>query len=67
MFLPGRSVTAEKEALQKAYKKIEVLCLSFLPDDAALRDACTISAQEVQCGDPDCSPIDTMITIMFKR
>ena len=32
-----------------------------------LQEACTISVQEVQCGDPNCAPIDTMVTFMFAR
>jgi hypothetical protein len=67
MFLPGRSVEDEKKKLQLAYKKIEEYCLQLMPEDPpAIRDECTISAQEVQCGDPQCAPIDTMITLLFK-
>ena len=65
MFLPGRSVQDEKAKLQQAYKKIEAMCTNLLPPP--LRAACTISAQEVQCGDPQCAPIDTMVTLQFDR
>lgn len=55
----------EKKALQRAYNKIEEMCIQIIPPH--LREGCVISAQEVQCGDPMCSPIDTMVTLMFER
>lgn len=67
MFLPGRNAEEERQALQKEYRRVETICLELLPADPALREASTISVQEVQCGDPECAPIDTIVTIMFPR
>ena len=67
MFLPGRNAEEERHALQTEYRRVERICVELLPSDPALREASNISVQEVQCGDPDCSPIDTIVTIMFPR
>jgi hypothetical protein len=67
MFMPGRNAEEERQALQKEYRRVESICLELLPADPTLREACTISVQEVQCGDPDCAPIDTIVTMMFPR
>jgi hypothetical protein len=65
MFLPSRSVNEEKQIRTAAYKQIEAICLALLPP--AMVPDCIVSAQEVQCGDPNCAPIDTMITLQFLR
>lgn len=65
MFLPGRSVDEEKAVRQAAFKKIEDWSKELIEVDA-VRQACLISAQEVQCGDPNCSPIDTLVTLTFE-
>ena len=32
-----------------------------------MREGVIVTVQEVQCGDPNCAPIDTAITIVFAR
>lgn len=67
MFLPENAAqgnTAEKER-KAAFKKIEEWSLKLIPEP--LRNDVTISVQEVQCGDPQCSPIDTAIAVVFDR
>ena len=64
MFLPDRSIADEKEKRQQAYKQIEEYCTSLIESNS-IKEACIISVQEVACGDPQCSPIDTMITLSF--
>jgi len=65
MFMPGRD--SQKEQLQKqlTYKRVEDVATKCIP--AAFRDAATVSVQEVQCGDPNCAPIDTVVTLLFER
>jgi hypothetical protein len=65
MFLPGRSVEIEKAKKQKAFKQVEAWCEAELP--ASARADCMVSVQEIQCGDPDCAPVDTAITLVFQR
>lgn len=67
MFMPGRNAEEERQELHKEYRRVESICLELLPLDPAIREASTISVQEVVCGDPECSPIDTIVTIMFPR
>ena len=64
MFLPDRSLVDEKEKRQKSYQQIEAYCSSLIESNE-IKDACIISVQEVVCGDPQCAPIDTMITLSF--
>jgi hypothetical protein len=65
MFLPNKNADAEKAALKRHYARIEAWALDIIPAD--LREEVQVSVQEVQCGDPDCAPIDTVVTIIFHR
>jgi hypothetical protein len=70
MFLPkGQSeVDAEKwaeTARKEAFARIEAQGMELIP--VQIRQGVQISVQEVQCGDPDCAPIDTSVTILFPR
>jgi hypothetical protein len=67
MFLPGNVSTLEKEAEERkaAFKRIEAWSLVIIPEK--LREGVAVSISEVQCGDPDCAPIDTTVTIAFDR
>lgn len=65
MFMPGRDVEAEKAAQQKIFRNVEAICMQRVPKE--FQEACTISVQEIQCGDPQCAPIDTVVTILFDR
>lgn len=69
MFLPDAAALNEKkvadERRKEAFRNIEKWSLELIPE--AIRDAAVISAQEVVCGDPECSPIDTAISIVFQR
>jgi hypothetical protein len=67
MFLPGQEATKQKEEEERkaAYKNIEAWSLSLIP--SAIRDDALVSVQEVQCGDPNCAPIDTAVTVQFTR
>jgi len=68
MFLPDAAALNEKkvadERRKEAFRNIEKWSLELIPE--AIRDAAVISAQEVVCGDPECSPIDTAISIVFQ-
>jgi hypothetical protein len=65
MFLPGRNIQQELQEKQRMYRRVEDLATSMLPPQIV--QDCTISVQEVQCGDPTCAPIDTVITLLFGR
>lgn len=65
MFLPNDNAPAEEEERRAAYQRIEGWALDEVPQE--LREDVQISVQEVQCGDPTCSPIDTTITVIFNR
>lgn len=65
MFLP-EAVDEKKQADERrkiAFKNIEGWCLDLVPED--IREDALISAQEVQCNDPYCAPIDTSVSIIF--
>jgi len=65
MFLPGRNADQEKQQKQKNFKNIEKWCEALLPEN--VKSECTVSVQEIQCGDPNCAPIDTAISLIFQR
>mmetsp|Transcript_602 Transcript_602/g.1247 ORF Transcript_602/g.1247 Transcript_602/m.1247 type:complete len:200 (-) Transcript_602:219-818(-) len=68
MFLPDAAAMnerkAEEERRKQAFRQIESWTLELMPP--AIRDAAVISAQELICNDPSCSPIDTSVSIMFQ-
>lgn len=51
------------ERRKEAYKKIDQWSLELMPEP--IREDAQVSAQEIVCGDPECSPIDTLVTIVF--
>ncbi len=67
MFLPDNQASKEKEDEDRkaAFKNIEAWSLEIIPTE--LRNDVSVSVQEVQCGDPECSPIDTVVTIVYNR
>lgn len=70
MFLPDnlrdiKSETAAEIAKKAAYQQIEKWSIDIIPSH--LREDVTLSVQEVECGDPECSPIDTAIAIIFSK
>ena len=70
MFLPRNENEINAEAKAKAerkeaYVRIEKWALDIIPKN--IHDDLQVNVQEVACGDPNCSPIDTAIGIMFAR
>lgn len=67
MFLPDNSALNERKLAEtrrkEAFRNIEKWSLELMPE--AIRDDAFISSQEVVCGDPECSPIDTLVSIIF--
>lgn len=59
----GRKQEDEKKQRAEAYKRIKAWAMQEIPEN--LQDGVIISVREVICGDPDCSPIDTAIAILF--
>ena len=51
------------ERRNKAFKNIEQWSLELIPEN--IRSDAQISSQEFECNDPNCSPIDTNVTILF--
>ena len=65
MFLPGRNAEQERADKQRILKRVEGWAEELIPEN--FRPDCTVSVQEVQCGDPNCAPIDTLVTLIFQR
>ena len=67
MFLPSGIDNKKKAEGERktAFQKIEAWSLEIIPE--AIRDQAQVSIQEVQCGDPQCAPIDTAVTVLFSR
>ena len=70
MFLPDnlRNTKAEdaaEVAKKAAFEQIEKWSMDIIPGH--LREDVMFSVQEVSCSDPECSPIDTAIAIIFSK
>ena len=70
MFLPQNDITAaEMQVAEKArrdgYSRIEQWSNDAIPVN--IRTGVVISVQEVECGDPNCAPIDTAVALLFPR
>ncbi|KAL7548462.1 hypothetical protein ACHAWF_012308 [Thalassiosira exigua] len=68
MFLPKNDATnaearSSEQARREGYSRIEAWATEAIP--AEIRRGVTISVQEVKCGDPNCSPIDVAVAILF--
>mmetsp|Transcript_9670 Transcript_9670/g.20497 ORF Transcript_9670/g.20497 Transcript_9670/m.20497 type:complete len:189 (+) Transcript_9670:438-1004(+) len=50
---------------KRAYSKIDAWSLELMPE--RIRGEAQVSVQEIVCGDPECAPIDTLITIVFEN
>lgn len=67
MFLPGNQSAQEQEeaARRAAFSRIEAWSLELTPP--SLHSGLQVSVQEVQCNDPQCSPVDTAIAIVYDK
>ena len=70
MFLPKNDTAiannqAAEQARREGYTRIEGWVMEAIPVE--IRRGVTVSVQEVQCGDPECSPVDVAIAILFPR
>jgi len=66
MFLPGNVNERKKEDEERkdGLRRVEAWSMEMIP--AEIRDDAVVSAREIICGDPACSPVDTAVTIAFK-
>jgi hypothetical protein len=68
MFLPQNSedIEAKKKAdelRKEACSQIQEWATAAIPEE--IREDVFINVQEVVCNDPECAPIDTIVTILF--
>mmetsp|Transcript_18311 Transcript_18311/g.18388 ORF Transcript_18311/g.18388 Transcript_18311/m.18388 type:complete len:202 (-) Transcript_18311:94-699(-) len=55
---------SEQAAKKKALKRVKDLCLQIIPPP--LQEGLIVDVNEQICGDPACSPIDTVIMLVWK-
>jgi len=70
MFMPKseaeqNNLRAAEQSRREGYARVEVWVTEALPSE--MRRGVVISVQEVSCSDPNCSPIDTAVAILFAR
>ena len=67
MFLPENVGLYEKEEKERkqALKRIETWSMEMIPQE--LRSDADVAVREMACGDPNCSPVDTVVTIFFEK
>ena len=54
-----------KDSAKKSCIQLERWSMELIPRNA--RKGVIVSAQEVECSDPECSPIDTVVAIIFPK
>lgn len=70
IFLPKSQTDTDAEAEAASARKaglasIERWSLEMVPED--IRGAASVNVQEVQCGDPSCSPVDVAVVLQFPK
>lgn len=67
MFLPDNVGLNKKEEQERreAVNRVELWCMEMIPLE--LRDDAFVAVREVECGDPNCSPVDTAVTVFFEK
>ena len=70
MFLPSNLKNQSEEdrakaERKKAFVRIEKWGMDLIPE--GIRTGVMVSVQEVACADPECSPIDTAVAVLFPR
>ena len=70
MFLPKneQSIAQDRSAeaaRREGYANIESWVIEAIPVE--IRRGVTVSVQEIECGDPECAPIDVAVCILFPR
>ena len=67
MFLPDKVNEKKKQDEERkvALRQVEAWSMEMIP--AEIRDDAVVAAREIVCGDPECSPVDTAVTIVFKE
>eukprot|EP00596_Hydrurales_sp_CCMP1899_P004228 CAMPEP_0119046092 /NCGR_PEP_ID=MMETSP1177-20130426/44335_1 /TAXON_ID=2985 /ORGANISM="Ochromonas sp, Strain CCMP1899" /LENGTH=252 /DNA_ID=CAMNT_0007018753 /DNA_START=101 /DNA_END=859 /DNA_ORIENTATION=- len=65
MFDPSKAVVekAKKAQKKKIIGDLVEWCLTIIP--IQLKEGLLVDVKEVICGDPECAPIDTMVTIVW--
>jgi hypothetical protein len=66
MFDPSNieRIKSEKQEKKRQSKAVKEMVLSLIPDE--VKGTVNINVREIQCGDPNCSPIDTVITMVWE-
>jgi hypothetical protein len=54
----------EKEMKKQALNHVKELCLQIIPK--SIQDGLILDVNEQVCGDPSCSPIDTVISLVWQ-
>ena len=67
MFLPENVELNEREEKERkeALERIEAWSMELIPE--GIREDAFVAIREMACGDPNCSPVDTAVTIMFEK
>ena len=65
MFDPDFISKRKKEAVVRktALAKLTKWSMELVPED--LRKGLVLDVRDVQCGDPNCAPVDTVFTLMW--
>ena len=64
--LPSAENDLNEKRKRAAISKVKKWAESYIPNDILEKHDCIVDVSEIQCGDPNCAPIDTVVRLLFK-
>ena len=64
--LPSAENDLNEKRKRAAIREVKKWAESYIPNDILEKHDCIVDVSEIQCGDPNCAPIDTVVRLLFK-
>ena len=64
--LPSAENDLNEKTKRAAIAQVKKWAESYIPAEVLQNHDCIVDVSEIQCGDPNCAPIDTVVRLLFK-
>jgi len=64
--LPSAENDLNEKKKRAAIAQVKKWAESYIPAEVLQNHDCIVDVSEIQCGDPNCAPIDTVVRLLFK-
>ena len=64
--LPSAENDLNVKKKRAAIAQVKKWAESYIPAEVLQNHDCIVDVSEIQCGDPNCAPIDTVVRLLFK-